>query len=47
MRGKFTESELNLLATTLDGYNILERYLDQKELRVRELERQVEQCKKR
>jgi hypothetical protein len=37
----------NLMCTTIDGYNTLEKYMDQKEERVRELERQLAQCKKR
>lgn len=35
----------NLMCTTIDGYNVLESYVDAKEKRVRELERQLAQCR--
>lgn len=40
------ESDLkNLMCTTLDGYTALERYVDAKEKKVRDLERQLAQCR--
>jgi hypothetical protein len=41
------ETPENLMCTTIEGYSTLERYVDQKEARVRELERQLEQCEKK
>jgi hypothetical protein len=42
-----TEPDLgNLMCTTLDGYVTLERYVDSKEKKVRDLERQLAQCQK-
>ena len=38
-RGDFSETENNLVCSTLDGYSSLERYIDALELRVRQLER--------
>lgn len=38
-RGDFPETESNLMATTIDGYSSLERYIDVLELRIRKLER--------
>lgn len=38
------EDPNNLTCTTIDGYVILERYVDLKEKKVRELERELAQC---
>jgi hypothetical protein len=35
----------NLMCTTIAGYNTLEQYVDAKEKKVRELERQLAQCR--
>lgn len=43
---KRPETPNNLTCTTLDGYLVLERYVDSKEKRVRELERELSQCRK-
>lgn len=37
----------HLMCTTLDGYLILEKYIDEKELRVRDLERELSRCRKK
>ena len=37
----------NLAATTWKDYLILEKYIDDKELRVRQLERELSQCRKK
>lgn len=43
--GKITvENEGNLIATTVHGYTILERYIDGLELKVKELQTQVNRC---
>ena len=39
------EQPENLVATTWNDYTILEKYIDSKEKKVRELERQLAQCK--
>lgn len=41
------EDEGNLMCTTLDGYLKLEKYIDQKELKIRQLERDLAQCRKK
>lgn len=44
--GDFRTSHNDILGTTIDGYQIAENYIDQLELKVRELERQIAQgCK--
>jgi hypothetical protein len=42
-RGDFPEPESNLICSTIDGYSSLERYIDELELRIRQLERR---CKR-
>lgn len=42
-----TEEPEALICTTIDGYQTWERYVDQKELRVRQLERELAQCRRR
>lgn len=39
-RGDFPETENNLICSTIDGYSSLSKYVDQLELRIRQLERQ-------
>lgn len=41
------KSQENLMCTTLDGYAQGEKYVDLKEKRVRELERELAQCKRK
>lgn len=36
----------DLMCTTLDGYLKLEKYIDTKEAKVRELQRELDQCRK-
>lgn len=43
---RIEENPGNLMATTLDGYLLLEKYIDAKELKVRQLERELAQCRK-
>lgn len=40
------EEPNNLACTTIDGYVTLERYVDSKEKKVRELERELARCNK-
>lgn len=35
----------NLMCTTMEGYALLERYVDAKEKQVRDLERRLKQCR--
>lgn len=44
---KWEEKPEGLMATTIDGYLTLERYVDAKEMRVRQLERELAQCRKK
>jgi hypothetical protein len=47
LRGDYKVSHGEILGTTIDGYGVAENYVDQLELRVRQLERQIAQgCSK-
>lgn len=40
-----SEDPIVLMCTTIDGYAALEKYVDAKEAKIRELERRLNQCR--
>lgn len=46
-QGNFTTDHSDLLCTTIDGYSVMERYVDTLELKIREYERRCPKEKAR